>query len=180
MNEKQTAAAQTRAILIEAALAILQKQGTQHLTLEMVAKQAGVSKGGLLHHFPSKDALIEATARHLYESFNACVEAHFDADPTTPGRWLRAYVRASFEPFDVPFETLVSLFIYGRDSADLRQLIHDDHMLWQERLENDGVDPVRAAVVRMVCDQYWTERAIDVQQDFSPETLQYYLLSMIP
>jgi AcrR family transcriptional regulator len=180
MNEKQAAAAYTRERLIEAALVVLQQQGTQHLTLDMVAKQAGVSKGGLLHHFPSKDALMEATARHLYECFNAYVEKHYDADPTTPGRWLRAYVRASFEPFDVPFETLVGLFIYGRDSAQLDQLIHDDHALWQERLRSDGVDPVRAAVVRMVCDQYWTERAVNIEQNIAPEALQNYLLSMIP
>ncbi len=179
LNEKQNAALQTRSRLIDAALTVLQTQGAQHLTLDMVARQAAVSKGGLLHHFPSKDALIQATARHLYESFAECVQQHYDADPATPGRWLRAYIHATFEPFDVPFETLYGLFVYGRDSIDLQTLIQEDYARWQSRLVNDGIDPVKAAVIRMVCDSFWSERVTNIPQDIPPETLQAYLLDML-
>jgi AcrR family transcriptional regulator len=32
-------------------------EGARHLALDGVARAAGVSKGGLLHHLPGKDAL---------------------------------------------------------------------------------------------------------------------------
>ena len=45
------------------------------MTLDAVAKQAGVSKGGLLYHFPSKDALLTAMVEryvcHLSEAEQA-------------------------------------------------------------------------------------------------------------
>ena len=49
-----------RARLLDAAERAVLETGAGHLTLDAVAKFAGVSKGGLLHHFPSKDSLLEA------------------------------------------------------------------------------------------------------------------------
>jgi AcrR family transcriptional regulator len=46
--------------LLDAAERAVLETGAGHLTLDAVAKFAGVSKGGLLHHFPSKDSLLEA------------------------------------------------------------------------------------------------------------------------
>jgi AcrR family transcriptional regulator len=54
--------------LLDAAERLVLETGAGHLTLDAVAKFAGVSKGGLLYHFPSKDALLEAMlARYLHD-----------------------------------------------------------------------------------------------------------------
>ena len=46
--------------ILDAAEAVVLRDGMGRLTLDAVAKQAGLSKAGLLHHLPSKDALIRA------------------------------------------------------------------------------------------------------------------------
>ena len=52
--------------LLDAAEAVVVEQGGARLTLDAVAEQAGVSKGGLLYHFPTKEALLQAMiARHI-------------------------------------------------------------------------------------------------------------------
>jgi AcrR family transcriptional regulator len=52
--------------LLDAAERLVSEVGAGHLTLEAVARAAGVSKGGLLYHFPSKEALLQAMIdRHL-------------------------------------------------------------------------------------------------------------------
>jgi AcrR family transcriptional regulator len=52
--------------LLDAAERVVVESGATHLTLDAVAKSAGVSKGGLLYHFPSKEALLEGMlARHF-------------------------------------------------------------------------------------------------------------------
>jgi len=52
--------------LLDAAERLVAEIGAAHLTLEAVARAAGVSKGGLLYHFPSKEALLQAMIdRHL-------------------------------------------------------------------------------------------------------------------
>jgi AcrR family transcriptional regulator len=49
-----------RHVLLDAAEAVVSESGAARLTLDAVAERAGVSKGGLLYHFPSKEALLEA------------------------------------------------------------------------------------------------------------------------
>lgn len=52
--------------MLDAAARLVVDRGAAHLTLDAVAAAAGVSKGGLLYHFPSKSALLEAMVlRHL-------------------------------------------------------------------------------------------------------------------
>jgi AcrR family transcriptional regulator len=54
--------------LLDAAERVVVESGATHLTLDAVAKSAGVSKGGLLYHFPSKEALLEGMlARHFQQ-----------------------------------------------------------------------------------------------------------------
>jgi AcrR family transcriptional regulator len=93
---KQEQALETRQRLLTAAITTMQEHGIAALTLDAVAKEARISKGGLLHHFASKTALIEAILRHLFADFESRVQAYYDAEPDQPGRWLRAYVRATY------------------------------------------------------------------------------------
>ena len=48
----------TRKSLLAAARSIVAKQCAINFTLESVAQAASVSKGALLHHFPTKKALV--------------------------------------------------------------------------------------------------------------------------
>lgn len=45
---------------MDAAERVIAEMGARHMTLEAVAREAGVSKGGLLYHFPSKEELLTA------------------------------------------------------------------------------------------------------------------------
>ena len=67
--------------------------GVSAMTLEAVAKEAGVSKGGLLYHFSSKDELIAAMLEHHAARIQKTVEARMAADPNPQGRWFRALVQ---------------------------------------------------------------------------------------
>ena len=50
----------TRQQIIHAAFALIRREGVARLTIEAVAQEAGLSKGGVLYHFRSKEALIQA------------------------------------------------------------------------------------------------------------------------
>ena len=55
--------------LIEAALTVVEQRGVTALTLDAVAEQAGVTKRGLIYHFPSKHALIAGIHEELAARF---------------------------------------------------------------------------------------------------------------
>ena len=64
MSAGQTAIAaptsDARTRILDAAETIVRARGVPGLTLEAAAREAGVSKGGLLYHFASKEALLAA------------------------------------------------------------------------------------------------------------------------
>ncbi len=59
-SEPETAGSLQRERLFRAALSVALDHGFGHVTLDAVARRAGVSKGGLLYHFASKTQLIQA------------------------------------------------------------------------------------------------------------------------
>ncbi|MET8768881.1 TetR family transcriptional regulator [Streptomyces sp. NPDC004658] len=54
-----------RSALLDAAVRLAAARGLRHLTYRAVAEEASVSHGLVVHHFGSRDALIEQTAAHM-------------------------------------------------------------------------------------------------------------------
>jgi AcrR family transcriptional regulator len=57
--------------ILAAAAELVREVGPGHLTLEAVAERASLSKGGLLYHFPSKDALLQGMVERMIEEVAA-------------------------------------------------------------------------------------------------------------
>ena len=76
--------------LLDATEAVVARQGIANLTLDAVAAESRMSKGGLLHYFPSKDRLVEALVIRTAESWRSCYTAAYDRTPEGPGRMARA------------------------------------------------------------------------------------------
>ena len=64
----------TRERLLEAAEWLTLRDGVAKMTLDAVSREAGVSKGGLLYHFPTKDALIGGMIERFIERFEGDIE----------------------------------------------------------------------------------------------------------
>ncbi|MFM8288542.1 MAG: TetR/AcrR family transcriptional regulator [Planctomycetaceae bacterium] len=75
---------------------IAARDGLQSMTLDNLARQAGVSKGGVMHHFPTKDRLIEAVVAHFGERLEQTVLELVANDPQPRLRWARAFVDCTF------------------------------------------------------------------------------------
>ncbi|MDQ0390788.1 TetR/AcrR family transcriptional regulator [Labrys monachus] len=60
--------------ILAATVAVIEAVGVHKLTIDMVATQAGISKGGILHHFPAKSAVVVAAVRRNMEKLIADIE----------------------------------------------------------------------------------------------------------
>lgn len=60
---QQRKSAQTRVGILEAAIDRLAKHGYARTTTQMIAETAGVSRGAMLHHYPTKSELIKSIIR---------------------------------------------------------------------------------------------------------------------
>ncbi|UED87549.1 TetR/AcrR family transcriptional regulator [Streptomyces profundus] len=83
-----------RAIL-DAAVRVTEREGITGLTLESAAVEAGVTKPGLMYHFPNRDALLLALQRHLTGAWEERLEAEVGgpAADATPREKAAAYAR---------------------------------------------------------------------------------------
>ncbi|PSJ57096.1 TetR/AcrR family transcriptional regulator [Pseudaminobacter soli (ex Li et al. 2025)] len=80
----QTAAARRRELkerLFDAAIWVALENGFGKVTLDAIARQAGISKGGLLHHFATKKDLIRAMLKHFADAASDPHLAGIEVDP---------------------------------------------------------------------------------------------------
>ncbi len=82
--------------LLEVAARLSLEQGIAAVTLDRVSQAAGVSKGGLLHHFPNKLALLDGLFDELVARFDRAIEAAMATDHVERGRFTRAYLAVCF------------------------------------------------------------------------------------
>jgi AcrR family transcriptional regulator len=61
----------SRAAILDAAEALAAEVGANHMSLDAVARKAGISKGGLLYQFPSKVALLQGMLERYVERLEA-------------------------------------------------------------------------------------------------------------
>ena len=88
---------QVRRALLDGAARIAAREGVGAVTVQAVAAAAGVTKGGLFHHFPNKQAMLEAVMAELIEWIDHRIDTHLADDPVAYGRFSRAYVRVALD-----------------------------------------------------------------------------------
>ncbi|MEW9556313.1 TetR/AcrR family transcriptional regulator [Nonomuraea sp. NPDC050783] len=135
--------------LLDAAEAILCDQGSAALTLTAVADRAGVSKGGLLYHFNSKEALIKGMVERLIDDFDQLMAAQPDATYTERylGATLVAVRSGRLRRWAVVTGASGDLFLL----APLREAMTRWH---REGLEQEP-DPLASQIVRLACEGLW-------------------------
>ncbi|WP_326796082.1 TetR/AcrR family transcriptional regulator [Streptomyces sp. NBC_01808] len=85
----------SRTQLLEAAVRVVERAGITALTLDAVAAEAGLTKPGLMYHFPNRDALLLAIQRHLTETLDEHLRAELGKpfEEATARERAAAYVR---------------------------------------------------------------------------------------
>lgn len=138
---------------LDAALAIVCRDGAAALTIDAVAKEAGLSKGGVLHHYATKDQLIHELVLSMTKQWEAAVEAEAETDAEPVGRYVRAFLRALSDP---------GLAIVGRGllgavalNPALLDPLRESYSRCQKRIARDGLDPVVAYQCVLVADGLW-------------------------
>jgi len=141
--------------ILQAAARVIQNKGVLNLTLEAVAEEANVSKGGLLYHFPSKEALIEGMVHYLMDTYVERIRTDAENDPMEKGKWTRAFIRETFKQSYTNREMNASLLAAVAVNPDLLEPIKNAYREWQQHIEKDGLDAVDATILRLATDGLW-------------------------
>jgi len=150
----------TKRRILDAAERVVLRDGVGHLTLDAAAAEAGLSKGGVLYHYPARDALVAAMVTRIIEEFEhdiaACLPEPGTPGAARPGVYARAYVKATLEPA-APGQERLGAAVLAAAAAEPALLIplQEAADRWQARLVDDGLDPALATVIRLACDGLW-------------------------
>ena len=129
----------TRNSVLDAALEVLVHEGANSLTLERVAREAGISKGGLLYHYAGKEQLVEA----LIDLVISSLERNCLRPEGMEGHEIAAVLLAAMAT-----------------SPKLLDPLRERYREWQDGLNRDGIDPVRATVARLAAQGLWFSEAL--------------------
>lgn len=169
----------TRERILNAAEARLLSAGPGGLVLDAIAADAGISKGGLLYHFRSKEALVDGLCSRMLDNLDRHLEALASADPEQTGAWTRAYLASTVTDEGKPADNSAQLMAgvlatLGRDTARLEQ-VRERFARWHARLESDGIDPATATLVRLAADGLWLSALLGLprlEPEFGAETVR--------
>lgn len=166
---------ETKEQILRAAAEIINTEGVFSLTLETVAKKAGISKGGLLYHFPSKDALLEGMVDYLMQGFVNGMNATVNEDTCEKGKWIRAYTTLTFNQLDIDMNTAFLAAV--ATNPELLKLMAERLQELHTRIENDNINPIIATVVRLAVDGMYFNQlyGMHLQEDTREKVLNYLI-----
>jgi len=132
----------TKRVILEAAAQLIARRGSD-VPLTAIAEAAGVSKGGLLYHFPTKESLMRACAEELFARFREQVFAAAEEEQDrAPGRLARAYIRVSFSEAELEgVREVIGVAAQLAFEPVVQELSHADGHRWREDLLSDGLPP---------------------------------------
>lgn len=162
-----------RELLLDTAASIVIEQGVTRMTLEAVAAQAQVSKGGLLYHFASKDALVQAMVARIVEMAEQSFTAALADEPAGKGRHARALLSLMLDD-EGPFLTNVKrmaapLMAATAGHSSLLNPVREFFQKVHREMLDDGLPSERAWLILAALDgmKFW--RALDLMKPSASE-----------
>ncbi|SDH28856.1 DNA-binding transcriptional regulator YbjK [Leifsonia sp. 98AMF] len=136
---------------------LLAEQSERAATLDAVAARAGVSKGGLLYHFASKEAL----AAGVLDRFAALIDEDVAAMRAAPDGPVDYFLRTSI-PTDSRFERAIVAIARLAQAADpqARDALARAQRRWLEVLQEAVGDPLVARTIMLIGDGMYYNTAL--------------------
>jgi len=157
-------AADTRDRILDALEKLLLDSGVAQVTLEGVAAEAGVSKGGLLYHFPSKEALLAAMVRRLGERSDQQLEDAVAGGTTVTEFCLQIPDANESEELSLFRSIIAALRTVDGQHDEIQKAVTHVMRSWDKGLQTEIADPVLAEIIRLVGDGLYLAAMLGLPQ----------------
>ena len=135
--------AMTRDRILDAAINCFVELGYTNVTTAKVASSAGVSRGAMLHHFPSKTELIQAAVEYLHDKL---LKDYTDRVASIPAalkgkKRRRAGVDAYWDHLTGDLFTVYhELCVASRTDPELQSILENSQLLFEEHVRESNTD----------------------------------------
>jgi len=167
--------------VLDAYESLLIEAGPAAATLDAVSSAAEVSKGGLLYHFPSKEALVTGLLERLRHRGLEDATQMRDAEDGAVATWLRGSAPPLQSASGLSRTYVAALRIAGGDEAAelARAVFAEIDEGWFSALRDELGDPARARLVQLVGDGLYLA-AVTGAEDVGPVPVDDLLAALAP
>lgn len=145
-----------RSKILDAALRVVEREGVAAVTYDAVAQESGLTRGGMIYHFPSREALLLAIHQHLASEWEAMMVEHAGklASKATPKERLVAYLKSCNQSAS---KADLQLYLEATVNPEFAEPWHVVMERWIPRSatapeDSGGID---ALVARLAADGLW-------------------------
>lgn len=153
-----------RTTILDAAVRVVQREGVTAVTFDSVAVEAGLTRGGLMYHFGSREDLLQAIHEHLAQQWEAAMIAAVGKNPedATPAERLAAYARVCIQS-----STRAELVFLLDAATNTDQVAPWNAVLdrWAPPATDAADDPAALArfIARLAADGLWLHESLTDQ-----------------
>lgn len=145
--------------LINCMMDIVRDEGAAALTYDNLVTKSGLTRGGILYHFPSKEAMLKGLVDHFLEQEWGKVEKRWEKNGKTPDGLLKAELECAIEADDKDQQISTSLLpVVIQNPAMMKEIQH----IVEERYKNldqASVGFEKAAIILLVIDAFEMSKA---------------------
>lgn len=147
MSKTPRSAAQTRQLILTAAETLARQLGPANIALDAVAAAAGVSKGGLLYHFPSKAKLLEGLVADHMERLDIALQQQQSSGRTNAviQSFLQHFLDEQAQGTPPPTGLLAAF----AENPDMLRPVREHSTVFLERIRSNASDPNLATLAYM-------------------------------
>jgi AcrR family transcriptional regulator len=149
--------AQTRVAVLEAAIDCLADQGYSRTTTQLIAQKANISRGAMMHHYATKQDLIESVIDHMFyrrmERFTRDIKSLTERERIEEQAGIELFWKSVLTR---EYQAYVELMIAARTDPELRVIFEPKarrfNAVWGEEIKalfpewQDKPDRLRLAI----------------------------------
>lgn len=138
--------------ILNAACDIVFGEGISRFTLEQIAKKAGISKGGLLYHFSTKEILIKEMIKKFIDDIESNIStSEEDSNDVLTEKFLLAHINDNkFNSIKI-HENGAGLLAAVAMNKELLAPIREKSEEWQKIIDNCS-NPILANIIMLAVD----------------------------
>ena len=126
--------------ILDAAEVVIRESGGRSFTLDAVAARAGISKGGLVYSFATKDDLVHAALEREMARFREAVHRRVGGGPTEPIELVLAHIEEALDEDDVSTQKAAFLITAVVHAPDMLEPVRSYYRELLDPLRSEGGD----------------------------------------
>jgi len=164
--------------ILAAAREVTARVGAGKLTIEAVAREIGMSKGGVLYNFPSKQALLSALLREMIDEH---LESINSVDQNRPHALLHGQLNSLAASCDLKENLAMAILAAAAESPEFLDPLRTVFEADQRKITSETTDPIGAHIILAALDGLRFQHLLGMPPYDSDtrEKMQHRLESMI-